>query len=307
MAILVVGAGAAGGYIGERLIAGGREVTFLVHSQTLQRLASQGLRLRHGTEVRSTAVNAVTADELDNVFDVVVIAIRTDAVESAVAELRPAVGADTAIAPIMNGIDHISLLTAAFGRQRALGAATRLVASASSDGTIAVVTPGIDIELGLLDGGTSATLDRASNELDVPGINVTISDDVMTTMWEKFAFITSTAVLTCLVGDEIGPIARASGGIALGRGVLAELVGIAAAERHPLTDGMRARLAATLADTSSTFGPSMFRDMRAGKPIEIGVLTDLASRARTHQIDTPLLDATMVVIDVHNHRVGRQT
>ena len=66
MAILVVGAGAAGGYIGERLIAGGREVIFLVHSQTLQPLASRGLRLRHGTQDWSTAINAVTADELDN-------------------------------------------------------------------------------------------------------------------------------------------------------------------------------------------------------------------------------------------------
>jgi 2-dehydropantoate 2-reductase len=302
--VLIVGAGAAGGYIGERLIAAGRDVTFLVHPQTLARLTPGGLRLRLGEDVRTVRVNAVTAADLNDTYDVILIAVRTSAVESAIDDIRSAVGPDSRIVPIMNGIRHLSLLTAAFGAQHVLGAATRLIASMSDDGTIAVVVPGIDMQIGLVDGGDTEGVARTLAELETPDIAVTVRDDVIAAMWEKFAFITSTAAVTCLVGEEIGPIARADGGIDLGHRVFAEVSSIAAAAGYPLTDAARTGLDAMLTDPSSTFGPSMFRDMRAGRPIEISVLDDLAAHGRTHHIDTPLLDASMVVIDVHNRRVA---
>ncbi|HXO53261.1 MAG TPA: 2-dehydropantoate 2-reductase [Mycobacterium sp.] len=302
MTALIVGAGATGGYIGERLIAAGRDVTFLVHQRTLARLTANGLRLRHGRDIDATDVKALTAAELNATYDVIVVAVRTGAVESAIDDFGSAVGEVTTVVPIMNGMRHLSEVTAAFGPQRVLGAATRLVASMSADGTIEVVVPGIDMQIGLLDGGDRDALEATRAELAVPDISVKIRDNVVGAMWEKFAFITSTAVLTCLVGDEIGPIARADGGIDLGRRVLAEVSSIAAAEGYPLTGAARTGMDAMLTDPSSAFGPSMFRDMRAGRPIEIAVLEDLAARARTHHLDTPLLDASMVVIDVHNRR-----
>ena len=218
MTVLIVGAGAAGGYIGERLIAAGRDVTFLVHPQTLARLTPGGLRLRLGEDVRTVRVNAVTAADLNDTYDVILVAVRTSAVESVIDDIRSAVGPDSRIVPIMNGIRHLSLLTAAFGAQHVLGAATRLIASMSDDGTIAVVVPGIDMQIGLVDGGDTEGVARTLAELETPDIAVTVRDDVIAAMWEKFAFITSTAALTCLVGDEIGPIARADGGIDLATG-----------------------------------------------------------------------------------------
>ena len=236
MTVLIVGSGAAGGYIGERLIAAGRDVTFLVHPQTLARLTPGGLRLRLGEDVRTVRVNAVTAADLNDTYDVILVAVRTSAVESAIDDIRSAVGPDSRIVPIMNGIRHLSLLTAAFGAQHVLGAATRLIASMSDDGTIAVVVPGIDMQIGLVDGGDTEGVARTLAELETPDIAVTVRDDVIAAMWEKFAFITSTAALTCLVGEEIGPIARADGGIDLGHRVFAEVSSIAAAAGYPLTD-----------------------------------------------------------------------
>jgi 2-dehydropantoate 2-reductase len=73
-------------------------------------------------------------------------------------------------------------------------------------------------------------------------------------MWEKFAFITSTAVLTCLVGDEVGPIARADGGIALARRVLAEVAAVAAADGFPLDDTTRSGVDAIVTDAGGLVG-----------------------------------------------------
>jgi 2-dehydropantoate 2-reductase len=304
MSVLIVGAGAAGGYLGAQLVAAGRDVTFLVHQQVRARLDSDGLRVQRGSAVTTIAVDAVTAADLGRVYDVIVVAVRTDAVESAARDIRGAVSDETRIVPIMNGMAHLSVLTTAFGRDRVLGAATRLVASLLPDGTVNVVTPGAEIQIGQLDGSGSAALDRTLAELSVDNVAVTARPDIIAAMWEKFAFITATAVLTCLVGAEIGPIVRADGGIALARNVLHEVAAIAAADTYPLADHARTGLEAILTDTSSTFGPSMFRDMRAGRLIEVTVLTDLADRARAHGISAPLLDASLVVIDVHNRRVG---
>lgn len=304
MGILIVGAGAAGGYIGEQLAAADRDVTFLVRPHSVDRLTADGLRVRHGSSVHTTTVGAVTVAGLRGPYDVVVLAVRASAVESAINDFRDAVGAATHIVPVMNGMRHLSALTAAFGPDRTLGAATRLVASMSADGTIEVVAPGIDMQIGQLNGSESGALHRTAAALEVPGITVTLRRDVIAAMWEKFAFIASTAVLTCLVGDEIGPIACADGGIALARCVLAEVAAVAAAEGYPLADGVRSGVDSILTDRSSTFGPSMFRDMKAGRQIERTVLEDLAERARSHGIDTPLLDASLVVIDVHNRGLG---
>ena len=301
MSILIVGAGAAGGYLGAQLVDAGRDVTLLVNPGARARLAS-GLRIRRGADVVTIPVNAVTAADVDTVYDVVV-AVRTDAVESAIRDVGAAVTAATRIVPLMNGMRHLSLLTAAFGQDRVLGAATRLATSLLPDGTINVVTPGIEIQIGQLDGAGSAALDRVVAELSVHNIAVTVRRDIIAAMWEKFAFITSTAVLTCLVGEEIGTVVRADGGIALARNVLDEVASIAAADGSLLAEHVRAGLDAILTDPSSAFGPSMFRDMAAGRPVEITVLSELADRARAHQISAPLLDASLVVIDVHNRRV----
>ena len=304
MSVLIVGAGAGGGYIGAQLIAAGRDVTFLVHPGTLKRLTRDGLRVRGAAGVQTTQVKAVAVEGLNGPYDVVLVAVRADAVESVIRDIDGAVGPRTRIVPIVNGIGHLSLLTAAFGQDRVLGATARLAASLLPDGTFDVLAPGVHMELGQLDGGHSDALDNTVAELDVDNVAVTLRSDVISAMWEKFALITATAALTCLVGEPIGPIAQADGGIDLARAILAEVASVAEAEGHPLAANVRAGLDAILTDPSSTSGPSMFRDLQANRPVEVDVLADLAAHARNHRLSTPLVDASIVVIDVHNRQLG---
>ena len=304
MSILIVGAGAAGGYLGARLIAGGRDVTFLVHPPALARLSAEGLRVRHATGLQTIPVDAVTVSELRGCYDVIVVAVRTNVVSSAINDISQAVAPGTRIVPLMNGISHLSMLTAAFGLEVVLGAAARLATSQLPDGTIQELIPGVQLEIGQLDGGRTEALARVVAELSVENVAVRVAADVLMAMWEKFAFITATAVLTCLAGDVIGPIARTAGGPALARRVLIEVASVAAAEGYPLPGPVLAGLDSTLTDPASMFAPSMFRDLSAGRPVETTVLLALAVRARRHGIDTPLLDAALVVIDVQTQKYG---
>jgi 2-dehydropantoate 2-reductase len=281
-----------------------RDVTFLVRPSTLSRLHSDGVRIRGVDRVSTTRVNAVTRAELDGPFDVVILGVRSDAVASAIDDMTAAVGVGTRVIPLMNGMAHLPPLIAAFGEDAVLGAAAELATSLLADGTIEEYRPGAQLKIGDLAGDQSDDLRPIAAELGVDGVTVSLTSSVLAAMWEKFAFITSTAALTCLAGDVIGAVARAAGGITLARQLLDEVKSVAAAERNPLADSAQIALNRILTDPASTFAPSMFRDLRAGRPVEGSVLSDLVTRARRHNISTPLLDAALVVIDVRAHRVA---
>lgn len=275
-------------------------------SNPLSRLDSHGVRIRSRNGVSTTKVNAVTTTDVGGIYDVAVMAVRSDAVGSAVDDFRAAVGVGTWIIPLTNGMAHLSTLTTSFGAAAVLGAVAKLATSLLPDGTIEEVQSGAAREIGSLEGGHGSDLSTIATELAVAGVTVSVTNTVLAAMWQKFAFITATAVLTCLAGDVIGAVAGACGRIGLAGRVLDEVDSVAAAEGHPLGGPAKSALLGLLTDPESRFAPSLFRDLQAGRPVEVSVLSDLAARARRHHITTPLLDATTVVIDVRAHDVTRR-
>lgn len=300
MKILVVGAGATGGYLGAKLIAGGRDVTFLVRPKRQAQLADRGLEIRTaGGETISTAVRAVDRSRLQERFDVVILAVRRGALDHASDDAAPAVGDTTRIIPLLNGIAHIDSLARRFGRQRVYGASAALAVSLR-DGVIVEFVPTANIQIGPLDGTGDDLTTAAADELTVDGLVTAVNDDIVAAMWTKFAFINSTAALTCLLRRPIGPIASTPGGVDTADALLAEVCQIAAAEGHPLDAVRRAQLRGTLTAPESPFAPSMLRDLTDGLPVENEVLVELVDRARRRQLNAPLLTAASVAVDLHN-------
>lgn len=301
MRTLIVGAGATGGYLADLLTAGGRDVTVLVREGTRERLATTGLRIRDvSRNVRTTPVRAVRADGIHTAFDLVIMAVRGDSVAAAITDIVPAVGPLTRVLSVGNGMTQLQALRHAFGDHRVVGAAAEMVTSLV-DGIIEVGLPGMRLTIGSLD-GTGGPPAAVAAELAVDGIEVTVVDDITPVMWSKFVFIASTAVLTCLTRGTVGDVASVDVGHALADAVLDEVLSVIDNEtdRLPSTVGLRDKLK----DPAWHFGPSMFRDLTAGRPVEVGVLTELAADARRHARVTPLLDAAVVAIQLHNGRLA---
>jgi 2-dehydropantoate 2-reductase len=300
MRTLIVGAGATGGYFADLLTAGGRDVTVLVRKETRNRLAAAGLRIRDiSGDVRTTPVKAAAADGIDTVFDLVLMAVRGDAVPAAIADVAPAVGPHTRVLSVGNGMAHLQTLRDAFGNHRVVGAAAEM-ATSMVGGIVDVTLPGVRLTIGSLDGTSDPTAAVAA-ELAADGVEVTVVDDITPVMWAKFVFISSTAVLTCLTRGTVGDVASVDGGPALADAVLDEVLSVVEREtdRLPSTVGLRDRLK----DSAWRFGPSMFRDLTAGRRVEVGVLTELAAAPR-HRRVTPLLDAAVVALQLHNSRLA---
>src|SRR5205814_5948754 len=109
MRILVVGAGAIGGYFGGRMLQAGCDVTFLVRPKRAAELAAAGLVIKSPNgDVTLKNPPAVQADQLTEKFDVVLLSCKAFDLEDAIKSFAPAVGSQTSIVPLLNGIDRKS-------------------------------------------------------------------------------------------------------------------------------------------------------------------------------------------------------
>src|SRR5947208_15860009 len=104
MRILVLGAGAVGGYFGGRLAEAGRDVTFLVRGPRAAALAERGLSVASPLGDFTVPVKVTTADVIPGPYDLVLLTAKHYDLDAATAAIRPAVGPNTAILPLLNGL-----------------------------------------------------------------------------------------------------------------------------------------------------------------------------------------------------------
>src|SRR5438034_10175659 len=122
MRILVVGAGAIGGYFGGRMLQAGRNITFLVRPRRAKELASAGLVIKSPNgDVTLRNPPTVQADAIRETFDVVLLSCKAFDLDDAIKSFAPAVGPQTAIIPLLNGMRHLDVLDEKFGKDRVLG------------------------------------------------------------------------------------------------------------------------------------------------------------------------------------------
>jgi 2-dehydropantoate 2-reductase len=309
MEILIVGAGATGGYFGGQLARAGRDVTFLVREGRGAALRERGLRIvgAGGTEVIEPKV--VTAAELATRADpagTVLVTVKAAGLAGATREMAPAVGQDTTIVPVLNGMRHMDILNAAFGSDRVLGGVAVLATQLDHNGDIALLSPGASLTIGAQGRPRTRAVDRTGQLLDGAGFSFAISDDIVADMWTKWAFIASVGATTCLLGGTAGEIV-AAGGDAVARAIVEEAGLVAAASGYPIADTAQKQTQAQLTAPGSPFASSMYRDLRQGKPVEVGtILGDLLEHGRRGGVRTPLLEAAAVAMQVHNDRLAGQ-
>lgn len=300
MRILIVGAGATGGYFGARLAQAGCEVTFLVRPGRAKTLQERGLRLVGlGQNERIDPV-LVTAGQLREPFDVVLVTVKAAGLAAAIEDLAPAVDTNTVMIPFLNGMAHMDALAAAFGARKVLGSAVKVVTTVTDDGDILQLNPIATWALGEQYGEPSERVKQIVARLQVPGFTLQAIPDALAAMWHKWVFITTAGAITCLLRGPVGAIAAVQGGAAFVRDVLDEAAAVSAAAGFPVPDAERAASLALLTEPGSTFTSSLYRDVTAGLPDEAEHLVgDFCRRARELGVATPLLELALMQLRVH--------
>lgn len=285
MRVLVLGAGAVGGYFGGRLAqAGSAEVAFLVRPGRKAQLDRDGLVIESPAGDARLSATALLPEDLPRAgaWDVVLLTAKAYDLDTAIAAIRPAVGETTAVLPLLNGLSHLDTLIAAFGARRVLGGLAKIQATLTVDGVVRHLAPVQMLEFGELDGAMSARVQALKRAFDATGIRADAVTDIRGRMWEKLVLIGTLAIATVLMRANLGEIAAAGGQGWIDR-VLERNVAIAAAHGHPVRPKALERELLPMFRSASPAAASMLRDLEAGGRIEsdhiLGFLLDAARRA----------------------------
>ena len=305
MRILVVGAGAVGGYFGGRLLDAGRNVTFLVRPQRAAELARTGLVIesRLGNVYRDAPT--VTADALSAPYDLVLLSCKAYDLDDAITSFAPAVGPETAILPFLNGMRHLDALDARFGAPRVLGGVCFISATRGPHGEIVHLNENHTLAYGERDGVRSPRVERIAQEFASANFDARATGTIVQEMWEKWVFIAAGAGLTCLMRATVGDIV-AAGGADIAVSLLDECAAIAEHAGVPVRAPAMERARATFTAPGSTLAASMLRDVESGGRTEadhvIGALLRLARDPRT----CPLLRLAFLHLESYDARRVRE-
>jgi 2-dehydropantoate 2-reductase len=306
MRFLVLGAVAVGGYFGGRLAEAGREVTFLVRGARTNALAEHGLRVESPLGDFTAPVKVATADRVGGPYDVVLLTAKHYDLDAAIDSIRPGVGPDAAVLPLLNGLVHLEKLDRAFGPGRVLGGVAYVGAVLLADGSIRHHNQLSGIAFGERGGGISERARAIEREFSGTPVSAPANPNILQEMWEKFVMMGAMAGMNCLMRGNIGEIVATEEGEKLMIEALAECQEVAAAAGHEPRPQSRERVQAMLTEPGSINSASMRQDLEAGRRTEAdAIVGDMLRRARGFGISTPLLRAAWCHLQVHENRLAR--
>lgn len=300
MRILVVGAGATGGYFGARLAQAGQDVTFLLREKRALAVQRDGLTVHspHGDFHFQPSV--VQASQLTGPYDLILLTVKSFGLEAAIKDIAPVVGEDTMILPVLNGMKHIETLSQRFGEHALLGGLCKINATLDADGHIHQMTPMHQIYYGELSGEKTARIQRVDQAFKEAGFDAFLSETIMTDLWEKWLLLCSFGAITCTMHGNIGQVASAPGGTEFATGIVNEALTTMKAFGYAERAAAVAKVKEAVTDKHSEQTSSMYRDMTQGNPVEADqIVGDLVERAIRVGINVPLLQAAYTHLCVY--------
>jgi 2-dehydropantoate 2-reductase len=301
MNICVVGAGAIGGWIAAKLAIAGQPVNILARGDTLRLVRAEGLRLEEKGEEFVAAVTALESSGDVGGQDVVIIAVKAPALPALASELRPLIGPETIIVPMLNGVpwwfvegetlrsvDPDGAIAAALPFNRIIGCVVHASCSRSAPNRIRVKHAD-KLIIGEPDGESSERLARLFALLDEAGLRPDLTHNIRRAIWYKLwgtATMNPLSALTRGTADAIMADAECRAWILEGK---AELAGVGAAIGCPISESGEDRMEVTA--RLGAFKTSMLQDVEALRPIELEALLGAPREiARRRGVPTPALD-----------------
>jgi len=302
MRILVVGAGSTGGYFGARLAQAGRDVTFLVRPARAEKLRAEGLHVVSPHGDFSITPKLLTANDIDAPFDVVLLTVKAFALDAALSDIAPAIGPDTMILPVLNGMKHVDAITARFGAAALIGGVCKIGGTMDAQGRIVQLSKLHDLAYGEMNGAVTGRITRLDAFMQSAGFDARLSATIEQDMWEKWVMLAAIGGITCLTRGSIGQV-EAAGGADFARAFLDECAAVATAEGHKPGDGFMAAIRAMVTEKGAPTTSSMYRDLIAGNAVEADqIIGDLLARAVRHGTPAPLLAAAAINLSVYQNR-----
>ncbi|MBI5947429.1 MAG: 2-dehydropantoate 2-reductase [Chloroflexi bacterium] len=299
--IVVVGAGAVGGYYGGLLARGGHDVTFVMRSG-LEEVREQGLDVRSPNGDFHVRVGAVASTAEAGVADWVVCSLKATAIDEAERLVRPAVGPETRILALMNGLGIEERFAGWAGAERVFGGMAFVCINRGHGGVIHHLEYG-RVSVGHA-GDDAAQVAELAALLRSGGVEVVEAPNLRYARWEKLCWnipFNGLSVASGGLGTESilkDPLLAATGERAMREVVAAANADLEAA-------GSTARLdpedvVARMFGQTKMMGDyrtSMVIDYVLGRPLEVeAILGEPSRRAAALGVAVPTVDALYALV-----------
>jgi 2-dehydropantoate 2-reductase len=301
MRVLVMGAGAVGGYYGGVLARRGHDVVFVARGEHLAAMRERGLELRtDGQTYLLRPVRAVASPaEAGEPVDLVLFTVKGYDAEAAAAALRPVVGPATAVLTLLNGVDSADQLSRALGAEHVLAGTTLILTNVVAPGVIDQTSPFRKITMGELTGGVTPRAEAVAAALRAAGVEVTLSADPMVGVWTKFIMQAPHATLTTACQSALGPIRETPEGAALYLTLIREVVAVGRAAGVALPADAAEATMDLIRSLPATAMTSMQRDFERRRRTELEQLTGaVVRRGQALGVPTPAFAALYAVLRV---------
>ncbi|MBS0537781.1 MAG: ketopantoate reductase family protein [Proteobacteria bacterium] len=306
MKILILGAGAVGGYWGARLTQAGIDVTFLLREKRAAKVKAEGLVVKSPKGDATVPVKVITKGGEGAPYDVVVLACKAYDLDSAMESIAPAMGPDSVIVPMLNGHAHFATLDKKFGAARVAGGLARISGMLGPNGEI-LHSGASGVSFGERDGtpgrASLVALDAACKKAGIDGgLNANINQD----LWDKWVMLGSIASMCASMRGTVGDIVAAEDGAALMTEILEECCKVAGAEGYRPNDTVIGNLRGMLTTKGGKNVASILGDMEKGGAVEAyQIVGDMLGRARKHGIAAPTLRFAYAHLQAYEARRAR--
>jgi 2-dehydropantoate 2-reductase len=305
--ILILGAGAIGGYVGGRLHQTGADVTFLVRPARREAMERDGLVIKSTKGDITQKVKTVLSASEGGPYDLVLLTPKAYDLDSAIEAIAPAVGANTTIVPLLNGMRHIDVLSAKFGDAKVVGGLARVGVAMGPDGTIHHTSPFAAVSFGERDAkAPRPALVELDAAIKKSGIDGGLHKNIVQDLWDKWIMLCSLAATCCLMRGTSGDILEADEGQAIVLETVEECHKVAAAAGCDPGDKGMETVRSFLTRRKSMFAASMLHDLENGAMVEADhVVGDMIARAKKAGIATPNLRLAYAHLQVYLYRRAR--
>jgi 2-dehydropantoate 2-reductase len=292
MKILIMGTGGVGGYYGGLLAQQGNDVTFIARGAHLRAMQQEGLKVKsiHGDFTVSPA-NA-TADPANvGPVDLILFCVKTYNTDDAAQAIGSAVGPQTVVMSLQNGIDAAERIGNVIGMEHVIGGVTWLSAAVEAPGVIKQVSQFRRIVFGELGGGTSERTKSIYEVLNQMGITVEISEDIQKVLWTKLVFITAVSSIGSLTRLPMGDFRSVPETRSLLSSLMQEVESLARAQGVNLDADVVQKWLEFVDNAAPTIKPSMQLDVEAGHRTELESMIGVVGRkGRELGVPTPIAD-----------------
>lgn len=302
MKILVLGAGATGGYFGGRLFESGADVTFLVREKRFELLKKNGLRIVSPKGDVTLNPKLVTADSLHESYDLVILSCKSYDLQSSIESLRPVIKEKTVILPFLNGMVHLDILDKEFGKEHVLGGVVYIPATLGTDGEIRHLGPLSKMTLGVRTDSQKSIVESFAKLAAQAKFDSEVSSHIMQDMWEKFVFLTTLAGMTCLMRSSVGTIVATDEGEQIFLEFLKECESVSTSFGYPVTEKAHRNAVESVTQKNSPSTSSMFRDLQNRFRVELdSIVGDMLKRGRSKNLTLPLLRVAYAHLQAYDY------